>query len=142
MPKFITALGLCGLLCGAGAAWADEPQARYDGVWSTVISCSVAIGAVPYSYEFPSIVKDGVLHGERGVKGAPGWLQLDGRILPDGSADISARGLVGKERAAVGERPPGTPYGYRIDARFADNSGTGHRVKGRSCTVTFSRKEP
>jgi len=142
MPKIITALGLCGLLCGAGAVRADEPepQARFDGVWTTVISCSVSVGALPYSYDFPAIVKDGVLHGERGIKGEPGWLQLEGRILPDGSAGISARGLVGKERAAVGERPPGTPYGYRIEARFAENSGTGHRVKGRTCTVTFSRK--
>ena len=143
MPKIITTLALCGvLLFAAGAARADEPQARFDGMWTTVVSCSVAAGALPYSYEFPSTVKNNVLHGERGVKGAPGWLQLNGRILADGSADISARGLVGKERAAVGERPPGTPYSYHIDARFSDNSGTGHRVKGRTCTVSFNRKGP
>lgn len=142
MRKVITALGLFGLLFGVGAARAEEPQARFDGVWSTVVSCSASAGALPYSYDFPSIVRNNVLHGERGIKGMPGWLQLDGRILPDGSADISARGLVGKERAAIGERPPGTPYSYRIDARFSENSGTGHRVKGRICTASFSRKNP
>jgi hypothetical protein len=140
MPKTITAFGLCGLLCAAGAARADEPRAHFDGVWTTVVSCSASAGALPYSYEFSSTVRNGVLHGERGAKGVPGWLQLDGRILVDGSADISARGLVGRERAAVGERPPGTPYSYRIDAKFSEDSGTGHRVKGRTCAVSFSRK--
>ena len=41
----------------------------------------------------------------------------------------------------MGERPPGTPYSYRIEARFSDDSGTGQRVRGRICTVSFSRKE-
>jgi hypothetical protein len=137
----ITGVGLCGLLMAVSAARADAPQPRFDGVWTTVLSCSAAAGALPYSYLFSSRVKDSVLHGERGIKGAPGWLHLDGRVLPDGSAGIAARGLVGKEQAAIGERPPGTPYSYRIEARFSDDSGTGHRVRGRICTVSFSRKE-
>jgi hypothetical protein len=139
VPKIITVSALSLALCGVGAARADESQSRFDGVWSTVLSCSAAPGAVPYSYQFSSTVKNSVLHGERGIKDAPGWLQLDGHILPDGSTDISAHGLVGKQRAALGERPPGTPYSYHIDARFSDNSGTGHRVKSRSCTVSFTR---
>ena len=142
MSRIIAALVLCGLLSGANAARADEPQTRFDGEWTTVVTCSASAGALPYSYEFPSIIANGGLHGSRGMKGVPGWLQLDGRVLPDGSATISARGLVGKERAAVGERPPGTPYSYRIEASFSEKSGAGHRLKGRTCTVSFSRKGP
>jgi hypothetical protein len=138
----ITACGMCGLVWASGSVRAEEPPARFDGVWVTVLSCAASAGAVPYSYEFPSTVTNGVLHGERGVKGAPGWLQLDGRILPDGSADLSAHGLVGRERAAVGQRPPGTPYKYRIDAQFSESSGAGHRVEGRTCKVSFNRKAP
>jgi hypothetical protein len=141
VQKFIATLGLCGLLLAVGAARADAPQARFDGVWTTVLTCAPSPGALPYSYTFSSIVKDSALHGERGVTGAPGWLHLDGRILADGSAGIAARGLVGKEQAAIGERPPETPYSYRIDAMFSDESGTGHRIKGRACTVSFSRTE-
>lgn len=143
VPKILATVALCGgLMFWVGGARAAEPPARFDGVWTTVVACPLSAGALPYSYEFSSSVKDGILHGERGIKDAPGWLQLDGRILPDGSASISAHGLVGRERAAVGERPPGTPYGYRVDARFSENSGTGHRVKGRACTVTFSKQGP
>jgi hypothetical protein len=132
----------CSLLMCAGAAHADAPKAPFDGEWSTVVTCAPAVGALPYTYHFTSTVKDNVLHGERGVKGAPGWLSLDGQIMPDGSADIRARGLVGKARYAVGERPPGTPYSYHIDARFAPTSATGQRVKERSCTATFTRLAP
>jgi hypothetical protein len=67
-------------------------------------------------------------------------LHLDGRVLPDGSVSIAARGLVGTEQTAIGERPRGTPYSYGIEARFSEDSGTGHRVKGRACTVLFSKK--
>lgn len=142
MSKIIAPIGLCGLLFAVGVARADEVPARFDGTWITVVSCSVATAALPYSYEFSSTVRDGILHGERGVKGAPGWFELEGRILVDGSADVSAHGLVGKERYAIDERPPGTPYSYHIDARFSESSGVGHRVKGRACTVSFRRKSP
>jgi hypothetical protein len=113
---------------------------RFDGTWDTVLSCENAAGALGYSFKFPSIVKDGVLHGDKGTKGKPGWLQLDGKIQSDGAADIYADGLVGAPEAAVGRRPAGTQYGYHIDAKFSEESGTGKRVEGRACSVTFSRK--
>jgi hypothetical protein len=130
------------VLLAIGAAGAAEPPTSFDGVWTTVISCTIAPTALPYSYQFASIVKGNVLHGERGVRGTPGWLRIDGRIMPDGSAHIRAHGLVGSERAAIEHRPPGTPYRYLIDARFTGNAATGHRVSGRTCAVSFSRKSP
>ena len=45
--------------------------------------------------QFSSVVKDGVLHGEKGTKGKPGWFQLDGKMLADGDAKFYADGLVG-----------------------------------------------
>ena len=55
---------------------------------------------------------------------------------------ITTLGLCDVLRFAVGERRAGTPYSHHIDAKFSDNSGTGHRVKGRTCTVSFNRKGP
>jgi hypothetical protein len=112
----------------------------FDGSWDTVLSCENAAGALGYSFKFLSIVKDGTLHGEKGAKGKPGWLQLDGKILADGSAKIYADGLVGASEVAVGRRPVGTEYGYHIQAKFSEESGTGKRVEGRPCSVTFTRK--
>jgi hypothetical protein len=118
---------------------ADER--RFDGTWDTVLSCENAAGALGYSYKFLSIVKDGVLHGEKGTKGKAGWLQLDGKILADGSASLYADGLVGAAEVAVGKRPAGTQYGYHVDAKFSNDSGSGKRVEGRPCSVSFAKKQ-
>lgn len=137
--KNVLGLSICVVFLFLNAARADEAKNRFDGVWDTVISCGNTRGAMGYSYQFPSTVKNSILHGSKGTKGEPGWLQLDGTILLDGSAKIYASGLVGAREVAVGQRPPGTEYGYHIEANFSDATGTGNRVEGRRCTVTFTR---
>lgn len=119
---------------------ADEHP--FDGTWDTTVSCENAAGALGYSYRFDSIVKNDVLHGDKGDKGKPGWYQLDGKIAPDGTARFYADGLVGAAEAAVGHLHAGTRYGYHVDANFSGDAGTGKRVEGRPCTVEFSRKPP
>jgi hypothetical protein len=130
----------CGVLAiQAGAARADSAPAPFDGSWTTILSCTNSNGALGFSFEFQSSVKDGVLHGEKGTKGEPGWLTLDGPIKPDGTGSLYVNGLVGAAPFAVGQRPAGTAYGYHVDAKFSGDAGTGHRVEGRPCTVTFAR---
>jgi hypothetical protein len=116
-------------------------MARFDGIWITTLSCSNTPGALGYSFQFPSTVKDGVLHGEKGTEGKPGWLQLDGNIRPDGTAKIYAKGLVGAKEFAVGGRPAGTAFGYHIEGKFSDKEGSGKRIEGRPCDVTFAKKQ-
>jgi len=134
-------LAVSALVLAAGAVLcAASGDTRFDGKWDTVLSCENTAGALGYSFKFPSAVKDGALHGEKGSKGKPGWLQLDGKIAADGSAKLYADGLVGASEVAVGRRPVGTQYGYHIDAKFAEESGAGTRVEGRPCSVAFTRK--
>jgi hypothetical protein len=132
---------VCGvvLACASSGPEAQQAHRRFDGTWNTILSCVNSNGALGYSFEFPSIVAHDVLHGEKGTKGEPGWLTIDGRIQEDGAADLYANGLVGAAAFAVGQRPAGTSYGYHIDAKFSGDSGSGHRVEGRPCTVTFAR---
>ncbi len=139
MYRTTMALAAISLLAVA-AARADPAAEAFDGAWTTVVACSASGGALPYTYEFSSTVTQGVLHGDRGVKGAPGWLRLDGHISPDGSATLAAHGLVGKEWAATGHLPPGTPYRYRIEAKFSNAAGTGYRVSGRTCKISFNKE--
>jgi hypothetical protein len=131
---------LCVLIAYSSEMRAGEKSKEFDGDWDTILSCPNFDGALGYSFEFPSLIKEGVLHGEKGVKGEPGWLQLDGAIPPDGRANIYANGRVGASEAAVGHRPPGTQYGYHVEVEFTETSGKGRRVEGRPCTVTFTRK--
>jgi hypothetical protein len=126
------------LFCGSDAA---ASNARFDGVWDTVLSCGNSNGALGYVFDFSATVKGGVLHGEKGIRGQPGWLQLDGKIDEEGTASILAAGLVGAAPFAVGQRPAGTEYGYNIRAKFSGDSGQGSRVEGRPCSVTFTKKQ-
>jgi hypothetical protein len=127
------------------SAHADEKTGpittRFDGVWQTTLSCTNANGALGYSFRFPSTVKNGVLHGEKGTAHEAGWLQIDGSLRPDGVADLYVEGLVGAAPFAVGQRPAGTPYGYHVDARFSLDHAEGHRVEGRPCTVVWTREQ-
>jgi hypothetical protein len=140
MSRTLPCILLCLLAVRAGHT--VESASRFDGGWDTILSCSNANGALGYSFEFPSVIKQGVLHGEKGTKGQAGWLQLDGPIAPDGTGSLYASGLVGAADMAVGHRPPGTQYGYHVDVQFTENSGKGHRVEGRPCTLSFAKKQP
>jgi hypothetical protein len=122
------------------AANAQDDTKRFDGSWDTTVSCSNTNGALGYSYQFPATVKDGVLHGEKGEKGKPGWFQLDGKILPDGTMKLYAKGLVGAEEVAVGHRPRGSAFGYHIEGKFSEKEGNGKRVEGRPCEIDFAKK--
>lgn len=139
----IVAFGTLGSL----SAHAEETRAatldasRFDGLWQTTLSCTNANGALGYSFRFPSIVKKGVLHGEKGTAREPGWLQIDGSLARDGTADLYVEGLVGAAPFAVGQRPAGTPYGYHVEARFSAESAEGHRVEGRPCTIAWTREK-
>jgi hypothetical protein len=114
-------------------------KSHFDGVWDTVLSCPNTSGALGYSFRFSSTVRDGSLHAEKGTKGQPGWLEINGKIKSDGAATLYADGLVGAADYAVGHRPAGTEFGYHIDTRFEADQGKGKRVEGRACEVTFAK---
>ena len=117
---------------------------RFDGAWNVDIRCpdhiegkSLARG---YAFQFPAEVKDGVLHGQYKSKGTPGSLMIDGRIQPDGTAELKANGVTDAPEFSVNNIAKGTPYGYRINARFDDSQGTGSRIEGRTCNFIFTKK--
>jgi len=127
-------MGVSGLACAA------EAVGPFDGTWDTILTCPDSHGALGFVFHFPSVVKDGLLHGEKGQKDHAGWFQLEGRIQADGSASLLADGLVGAASFAVGQRPAGSAYSFHVTGRFSDASGTGTRVEGRPCSVSFSRR--
>lgn len=136
--KFGIAIAI--LVFSVGAAFADDSASPFDGTWNTVLTCPNSYGALGYVFQFPSVVKDGVLHGEKGVKDESGWLEIDGKIGSDGKAMLYADGLVGGAQFAVGHQAKGTQYNYHIDATISGQSGSGHRVEGRPCTFEFTKQ--
>jgi hypothetical protein len=137
--KFLGLLALCALLLLPAASAAGG---KFDGNWTTHMSCE-AHGQMPaYKFEFPSTVKDSVFHGQHGEEGGQGYLVIDGKIKDDGTAKLDAKGTVTQNKAQGVFAMKGNNYSYTIKAEFTDTKGTGTRnegagILGRPCTFEF-----
>ncbi|MGB8356643.1 MAG: hypothetical protein WCD79_22285 [Chthoniobacteraceae bacterium] len=138
------------LLCMPGIAFAQsaspssQPGHSFDGAWSVTLVCPTHKDehgtALAFMVHFTAQVKEGVIHGEYHTKETPPWLVLDGKINPDGSADLTATGLTGKPAYSLGNVPQGTPFTYQVKARFEASGGTGTRIEGRTENFTFDKR--
>jgi len=122
----------------------SQGAAPFDGTWKvSVVSPDNrdATGMVArcYRLQFAAHVKNGILHGEQGSQGRPSSLVIDGKIQPDGSADLSVRGVTGDAKYNLGHTNSGTPYNYEVKAHFDGSRGTGTRLGGRISNYTFVR---
>ena len=128
-------VALCISLAGTAIAHA---AGTFDGDWNVTLTCpKVAGGASGYRYQFPAEIQENVLHGDHGMRDAAGWLTLDGKLEPDGSATLVAQGLTSS--------PPGradrqTPYTYEVSAQFDATTGSGSRTTTRKCDVVFFKE--
>jgi hypothetical protein len=124
----------------SGLSSASDAQ-KFDGKWLTTVSCANYRDALGFSYQFVSMVKDGIFHGVHGTEGEPGSLVIDGAIPPDGKASLYAKGRTGSKEYVPGrDTPKGTEYGYNIDAHFEETTGMGIRVEGRPCSLKFAKQ--
>jgi len=125
----------------AQSSKAAEP---FDGTWAVVLDApdhNYESGtARGFTFHFDATVKDGVLHGLEGKEGEPGSLTIDGKIKPDGTADLKVFGVVGHSEYAIGHLASGSTYGYLVKAAFEGRHGTGTRVGGRPTSFTFDKK--
>lgn len=112
----------------------------FDGKWTTIVTCPPAEGAGSFTLLVDADVKGGVFSGEKGDKGKPGWFSLAGNVLPDGTVQLVARGIVNSARLAAGNVAVGTQYGYPVTGRLEGSKGTGARQGGRPCNVTFAKE--
>jgi hypothetical protein len=114
---------------------------RFDGKWLTTVSCEASRGALGFSYQFTSVVKEGDFHGLHGTDGQPGFLKIDGTIFDDGTGKLYANGMTGSKQFVPGtDTPRGTEYGYHINSHFDKKHGEGTRVEGRPCKIDFDKQ--
>ena len=128
----------------AGAGGQTSP--RFDGKWLTKLSCPAKGNTEGYTWQFSSVIQNSTFHGERGTAGEPGYLLIEGKIAEDGSAKLSATGIVASRQYARGILAhKGADSSYNIKAKFQDAEGTGTRdaglgVVGRPCTFDFVKQ--
>ena len=131
------------LLLLAGVSVAGE---RLDGNWKIKLTCPAKGSTEGYTWEFPGVIQNGNLRAEHGTAGEPGYLLIEGKIAEDGSAKLSASGVVASRKYARGiTSHKGEEYGYEIKAQFKETEGTGVRnvgmgFVGRPCTFDFLKQ--
>ena len=96
---------------------------------------------------FPAIIQNNNFRGEHGTAGEPGYLLIEGKINEDGSAKLSANGIVASRQYARGVfAHKGGEYSYDIKAQFKETEGTGTKsaglgIEGRTCTFDFWKEQ-
>ncbi|MGC9999310.1 MAG: hypothetical protein ABSE21_04365 [Bryobacteraceae bacterium] len=134
---------ICALMLSPGILMAEE---RFDGKWLTTLTCPAKGSTDGYTWQFPSVIENSKLRGERGTAGEPGYLLIEGKISKDGSAKLSATGIVASRQYARGVLAhKGADYNYDIKAHFEDTHGKGARdaglgIVGRVCTFDFVKQ--
>ena len=112
----------------------------FDGTWMTIWTCPAAGSALGFSFQFNTQVKDGTIRGVHGTPGERSSLVLDGKLQSDGNGAIIGKGVVGSSVFAVGGQAAGTPYAFHAVVHFDRTTGTGHRIEGRPCDMTFVKQ--
>ena len=119
---------------------------RFDGNWHTKLTCPPKGNTEGYIWQFPSVIQNSNFRGEHGTAGEKGYLLLEGQIKDDGSAKLSANGIVTSRKYARGVfAHGGADYSYDVKAQFKDAEGTGVRseglgIVGRTCTFEFVKQ--
>jgi hypothetical protein len=120
---------------------------KFDGNWNTTLTCPPKGNTDGYTWKFSSVIQNSMFHGARGTAGEPGYLLIEGKIAADGSAKLSASGVVASRKYARGVfTHQGETYSYDIKALFKESEGTGARnqglgVVGRPCTFDFAKDQ-
>ncbi len=141
MREVVWLVGFCALILLPGASIAGG---KFDGNWMTHLSCEAHGQTEGYKWEFSSTIKDNNFHGVHGEPGQGGYLLIEGKIAEDGSAKLSAKGIVSQNNAHGVFAMKGNNYSYTIKAQFGDAKGTGTRnegagVLGRPCAFEFTK---
>jgi len=127
---------------GAGG----QTSARVDGKWLTKLTCPAKGSTEGYTWQFASVIQNSNFRGEHGTAGEPGYLLIEGKIAKDGSAKLSATGIVASRKYARGVfAHKGEEYSYDIKAQFSETEGTGTKsaglgIVGRACTFDFAKQ--
>lgn len=143
MRKAVKLLSVCALILIPGISVAAD---RFDGKWATKLTCPAKGNTEGYTWQFASAILNNNFRGEHGTAGEPGYLLVEGKIAQDGSAKLSATGIVASRKYARGVLAhKGEEYSYDIRAQFKETEGTGARneglgIVGRACTFEFVKQ--
>jgi hypothetical protein len=144
MLKAVRIAVVCALVFMPGLLIAGE---HFDGKWMTTLTCPPKGNTEGYTWKFPSAIENGNFRGEHGTAGQPGYMLVEGPIKEDGSAKLTANGIVGSKAYARGVFVrEGADYSWDVKAQFKETTGTGTKgqglgIVGRTCTFDFVKQQ-
>jgi hypothetical protein len=100
MQKALRLLVLSALILVPGIS--NAAVERFDGNWQTKLTCPPKGNTEGYTWQFLSVIQNSNLRGEHGTAREKGYLLLEGQIKDDGSAKLSASGIVTSRKYARG----------------------------------------
>jgi hypothetical protein len=130
---------------------AEQGPAKFDGSWKVTVDTKEfknldGTTAQEWVINFPATVKNGVLRGEYGTRGKPGFYELDGKIAADGTASMVVNEITGSQKYnfSAGTKAPagkGVGYSYQVAAKFDGQQGTGKSTSDpRTRIFTFAKQ--
>jgi len=109
---------------------------RFDGLWLIHVTCEMSLaGGDAVDRRVFATIKDGVIHGEQGQPDLPGRLTYDGRVDPDGTLLVSAKGITTRNF-----KPPSAKFSFRMGGRLEGAQGTAIRDDRQNCNVKFAKQ--
>ena len=141
--RSIRLLAICTLIFLPALSFAGE---SFDGNWLTKLTCPAKGDTEGYTWQFPGAIQNDNFHAEHGTAGQPGYLLVEGPVAQDGSAKLSANGIVASRKYARGVfAHEGESYSYSIKAHFKETEGTGTKgeglgIVGRTCEFVFTKQ--
>jgi hypothetical protein len=128
MQKVVRFLAVCAFIVLPATLIAGE---RFEGKWFTKLTCPAKGSTEGYTWQFVSVVQHSNFRGERGTAGQPGYLLVEGTIAENGSAKLTASGIVASRQYARGVfAHKGEEYNYDVKAQFKESQGAGTRDQG------------
>jgi hypothetical protein len=113
---------------------AAQGPAKFDGSWEVTVDTKAyknANGTTAQAWvkHFVATVKNGVFHGEKGVRGQPSFYEMNGTIQADGAASLHVSEITGDQKYNFSDHPKGPPgkghpYTYEISAHFGEKQGS------------------
>jgi uncharacterized caspase-like protein len=114
------------------------PANPFDGIWVVKEICDRRPPIWPAdTFQYAGRIKDGVFLYQYGEDGKPGSVTYTGKIEPDGTSEILAKGLLGN--ADPLHRPAGTEFHYKMAIKLEGSRGAGVRIdSARPCRSEWS----
>jgi hypothetical protein len=118
----------------AFARGAGQPAAAASD-WSGSMACVAFGSASAEEWQMVVAVRGDRVHARSGKSGEPGWLEMSGVRMPDGTMRLTGAGLSGMKEYR------GNSFKADFDGKFSGERYAGKGKLGRrECTLTIARK--